>query len=91
MRDGCDDDRRLNADILSELVLERKRLATSEAARTGLVGVIEELKTDRDRLRALVQILLDNDPAEPIADNGMTVLDGWRERARHALTVGELK
>ncbi len=33
----------------------------------------------------LVQTLLDNDPSEPIADNGMTVLDGWRERARLVL------
>jgi hypothetical protein len=37
------------------------------------------------QLRDLVQTLLDNDPNEPIADNGMTVLDGWRERARQVL------
>lgn len=37
------------------------------------------------QLADLVQALLDNDPVEPIADNGMTVLDGWRERARSAL------
>ena len=30
--------------LTAELVLERRRLATSEACRTGLVGVIEELK-----------------------------------------------
>lgn len=42
-----------------------------------------------DELRDLVQTLLDEDPNEPIADNGMTVLDGWRERARRALTQEE--
>lgn len=46
------------------------------------------IKLDREnhKLRALVQTLIDNDPDEPIADNGMTVLDGWREQARRALS-----
>lgn len=30
------------------------------------------------RLRALIRVLLVNDPDETIADNGMTVLDEWR-------------
>lgn len=39
----------------------------------------------------LVQTLLDNDPSEPVADNGMTVLDAWRERAGRVLaqTTGQ--
>lgn len=40
-------------------------------------------------LRDLVQTLLTHDPNEPIADNGMTVLDGWRERASRVLRAGE--
>jgi hypothetical protein len=35
----------------------------------------------------LVQTLIDNDPDAPIADNGMTVLDGWREQARRVLAL----
>jgi len=42
---------------------------------------------ERDRLRDLVLTLIDNDPYAPIADNGMTVLDGWRERARKELGI----
>lgn len=36
----------------------------------------------------LVQTLIDNDPDAPIADNGMTVLDGWRDRAKRILAPG---
>lgn len=39
-----------------------------------------------DSLIDLVQTLIDNDPDQPIADNGMTVLDGWRDRAKRVLT-----
>lgn len=39
-------------------------------------------------LEDLVQCLIDNDPDEPIADNGMTVLDGWRDRAKRVLVGG---
>lgn len=35
----------------------------------------------------LVQTLIGNDPDAPIADNGMTVLDGWRDRAKRVLGV----
>lgn len=43
-------------------------------------------ETEAFNLRELIKVLLDNDPSEPIADNGMTVLDGWRERARRVLS-----
>lgn len=46
---------------------------------------MQRLEAENKRLRELVECLLDNDPAEPIADNGMTVLDGWRVHAKHAL------
>jgi hypothetical protein len=35
----------------------------------------------------LVQTLIDNDPDYPIADNGMTVLDGWRDQAKRILAA----
>lgn len=54
-----------------------------------LQGEVRELRTENERLRGLVECLLDNEPDEPIADNGMTVLDGWRIEARRAL--GRLK
>lgn len=37
-------------------------------------------------LTHLVQTLIDNDPDEPIADSGETVLDLWRYDARRALS-----
>jgi hypothetical protein len=36
-------------------------------------------------MRQILQTLIDNDPSEPIADNGMTVLDGLRDEARRLL------
>lgn len=36
-------------------------------------------------LEDLVQCLIDNDPDEPIADNGATVIDQWRKDAERAL------
>lgn len=38
-----------------------------------------------NRLQDLVNTLIENDPSEPIADNGMTALDGWRDRAKRVL------
>jgi predicted nucleic acid-binding Zn-ribbon protein len=38
-------------------------------------------------LTHLVQTLIDNDPDEPIADSGETVLDLWRHDARLALSA----
>lgn len=44
------------------------------------------VRGDRERLLAdLVEHLLQNDPNEPIADNGMTVFDAWREQANRVL------
>lgn len=47
--------------------------------------VIDETILQFDRLQDLVNTLIENDPSEPIADNGMTVLDGWRDRAKRVL------
>ena len=42
------------------------------------------------RLVDLVRTLIQNDPAEPIADNGMVVIDKWRDDARKFLaSIGE--
>lgn len=49
------------------------------------LNVIDEQILHIDRLRDLVKTLIENDPDAPIADNGMTVLDGWRERATRVL------
>ena len=38
-----------------------------------------------DDLQYLTRIMLDNDPNEQIADNGMTVLDSWRDMAGKVL------
>jgi hypothetical protein len=46
---------------------------------------ISTLVNEIERLRDLVQTLLDNDPNETVADNGMTVLDAWRDQARHVI------
>ena len=48
--------------------------------------LVNALRAENGRLRELVKVLLDNDPAEPIADNGGTVLDGWRHDARRLLS-----
>lgn len=40
-------------------------------------------------MRQILQTLIDNDPSEPIADNGMTVLDGLRDDARRLLFLYE--
>lgn len=67
-------------------------MSTPEIDRTShsyLLGQTEaKLKVAQDDnklLRDLVQTLLDNDPEDMIADNGMRVMDGWRERARRIL------
>lgn len=39
-----------------------------------------------DRLQDLVKTLIENDPNEPVADNGATVLDVWRDRAKRVLS-----
>lgn len=49
--------------------------------------VLYEQNLIMDQLQDLVKTLLENDPDYPIADNGMTVLDGWRERARRVMSA----
>lgn len=49
--------------------------------------VLHETIQHIDRLEDLVKTLIENDPAAPIADNGMTVLGGWRERAKRVLAA----
>ena len=60
----------------------------SDAMRERAIALEDEcyeLRIQNSQLRRLVETMLDNDPSEPIADNGMTVLDGWREDARRVL------
>lgn len=42
-----------------------------------------------DELKALVRVLLDNDPADAISDGEHTVFDMWRHDARKLLGVSE--
>lgn len=46
-----------------------------------------DAESNHGALVDLVQTLIDNEPDAPIADNGMTVLDGWRERAKSVLAA----
>jgi hypothetical protein len=45
---------------------------------------IQQLEAKIERLRALIRIMLDEDPNDMAAD-GITVLDVWRKEARRAL------
>jgi hypothetical protein len=45
----------------------------------------ERRDAEIERLGALVQCLLDNDPNDDAADGGITVLDVWRRDARAVL------
>lgn len=60
-------------------------------SRTGLgfadAAFIVKAVNSYDALVDLIQTLMNNDPDEPIADNGMTVLDGWRARAKQVLSL----
>jgi len=47
--------------------------------------MIEGDDREIERLQSLVQVLLDNEPDDPIADGGYTVFQLWREEARAAL------
>ena len=83
------------AELGSMVGLAERRLASSEALRIGLARQCNEIEARRRRLEDVscsqqthishlhdhIRVLIDNDPSEPIADNGMTVFDGWRERA----------
>lgn len=48
-----------------------------------------EAAAEIERLRALVNCLVENDPDEPISDSGHVVLDLWRHDARKALGLPE--
>lgn len=51
------------------------------------LAVLNEQILQFDRLQDLVKTLIENDPTEPVADNGATVLDVWRERAKRVLSA----
>jgi hypothetical protein len=73
---GCVDWRELMMSSEKKRARDRERMRRKRAA------------TDKEisDLRYLVGILLDNDPNEQIADNGMTVLDSWRAMAAEVLS-----
>ncbi len=53
-------------------------------------ALIVKAVNSHDCLVDLVRTLIQNDPAEPIADNGMVVIDKWRDDARKFLaSIGE--
>lgn len=52
-----------------------------DRAASALSAKEEEIQ----RLRTLIQTLLDNDPTEPVADNGMLMFDAWKDLARRSL------
>ena len=54
----------------------------------NLVDEYNKLKTENERLRRLIKVLLDNDPDDMAAD-AVTVLMVWREEARAALKEKE--
>ena len=54
---------------------DRERMQRKRAAQNKELG----------ELRYLTKIMLENDPNETIADNGMTVLDSWRDMAERVL------
>lgn len=58
---------------------------TSGAREKENAALIIKAVNNHDALVDLVQTLIDNDPSEPISDNGMTVIDGWRKRATDVL------
>jgi hypothetical protein len=49
-----------------------------------------QLQAENERLRYLVQVLIDNDPNDDAAD-AVTVLDVWRKEAKAALQHNEGK
>jgi hypothetical protein len=50
------------------------------------LDVINDQIWRTDQLHDLVKTLVENDPDEPIADNGATVLDLWRDQAKRILS-----
>lgn len=70
-------------------IFERTEIADKLVALSkAFVQVFDRERKTLDeitRLRELVQCLLDNDPNEPAADGGVTVLQVWRQDALRAL------
>lgn len=62
-----------------------ERLNMSGEIGDGMVATLHELaglaRLEQNRAEAALRAIRDNDPAEPIADNGMTVLDAVRADA----------
>lgn len=71
-------------EILNNVFIEDGEMCIKGEGLTVLRDALLSVQNNA-MLRDLVQTLLTHDPAEPIADNGMTVLDGWRERASRVL------
>ena len=77
---------------MSDLVVSLRDADTTRRIGESYADTHERRQRDRneaaaevERLRNLVQCLLDNDPNEAITDAGHTVLDKWRYDARQAL------
>jgi len=70
-------------------LLQRVRDAGAVDGETHVVSLniveVAAILDERNRLRDLVQCLVDNDPDETISDAGHTVLEHWRHDARTAL------
>ena len=49
------------------------------------IAAYEAIEAENKALRGLVNVLLENDPDDPISDGGHTVLELWRHDARKAL------
>jgi hypothetical protein len=72
------------SDILEEM-RKAAELRGDTYSSMEIWGLLGRGVAEIERLRDLVRCLIENDPDEPIADNGMTVLDQWRKDARRTL------
>lgn len=76
---------------LDETVMKQQAEIERLTGRTmRLAAQVGEQQGEVERLRALVQCLLDNDPDDYAAD-GVTVLQVWRKQAREALNTRNLE
>jgi hypothetical protein len=83
-------------DEIERLTRERDDALSSFTAREGVewmktedIDRLQDAEEERDKLRGLVQCLLDNEPDDVVADGGITVLMVWRQDARRALGLPE--
>lgn len=60
-------------------------LAPANDAMREAADTIEAQAATIEKLRALIDVLLDNDPSDQISDAGHSVLDLWRHEATQAL------